>query len=357
MAGRRSFERRLPRRAKMRPRRGPWRDTPRASPTFATMTDPLYDEPSYLTELPEDLKLKRAAAARRRRWRRRLALAALVAVVGAVVALVATAVGGGGRLGSRRRRRRSRRSLRPPGPERDWPGLSGGLGAASRARCRSSSTTRSRPPATGETVPGAVRPSPRTSRPRCSGSTTRDYEAVTLDQVEDAWYEDGKAAAEADRDQLRRRLSQPVRERLRGAGEARLAGRAQPRRAGLRAARRRRREDARRRLGAGLEGDHQRRSDHRRLDHAGARGGGLAADPAASASVFRWTTSAIRSAATTTTVISAVHRAGYVGAQTEIAGHRGRRPSLHHRSDRDPALGRRSAGFISKLQSAGALWT
>ncbi len=58
------------------------------------MTDPLYDEPSYLTELPDDLKLKRAAAARRRRWRRRLTVAALVAVVGAVVALVATGLGG-----------------------------------------------------------------------------------------------------------------------------------------------------------------------------------------------------------------------------------------------------------------------
>ena len=57
-------------------------------PTLATMTDPLYDQPSYLTELPDDLKLKRAAAARRRRWRRRLALAALVAVLGAIVALV-----------------------------------------------------------------------------------------------------------------------------------------------------------------------------------------------------------------------------------------------------------------------------
>jgi ferric-dicitrate binding protein FerR (iron transport regulator) len=56
--------------------------------TLTTMTDPLYDEPSYLTELPEDLKLKRATAARRRRWRRRLAIGALVAVLGAIVALV-----------------------------------------------------------------------------------------------------------------------------------------------------------------------------------------------------------------------------------------------------------------------------
>ena len=58
------------------------------------MNDPLYDEPSYLTELPDDLKLKRAAAARRRRWRRRLAVGAMVAVVGAVVALVVTSLGG-----------------------------------------------------------------------------------------------------------------------------------------------------------------------------------------------------------------------------------------------------------------------
>ena len=41
-----------------------------------------------------------------------------------------------------------------------------------------------------------------------------------------------------------------------------------------------------------------------------------------------------------TTVISAVHRAGYVGAQTEIAGVADAAHSLHHRSDRDPALRR-----------------
>ena len=60
------------------------------------MTDPFHDEPGYLTELPEDLKLKRAATARRRRWRRRLTLGSLIAVVGAVVALVAAGLGGGG---------------------------------------------------------------------------------------------------------------------------------------------------------------------------------------------------------------------------------------------------------------------
>ena len=70
-----------------------WAPDPRLA-TFLAMTDPLYDEPRYLTELPEDLKLKRAAAARRRRWRRRLAVAALVAVVGAVGALVAAGLGG-----------------------------------------------------------------------------------------------------------------------------------------------------------------------------------------------------------------------------------------------------------------------
>src|SRR5919108_308676 len=127
------------------------------------MTDPLYDEPTYLTELPEDLKLKRAAAARR----------------------------GGGLVGGG-----------PPPPK-------------------------------------------------------------------------------AGRAQFRRRFSEPVRERLHSAGEARLAWRAEPAGARLGVAGRRRSPDGRRGLGAGLEVDLEPRLDRPRPGHAGARGGGFAADPGA----------------------------------------------------------------------------
>ena len=262
------------------------------------MTDPFHDEPGYLTELPEDLKLKRAATARRRRWRRRLALGSLVAVVGAVVALVAVEPRRGGRLG------RDAAGGQADGaegrePRETAPDLPGGLEAASGtgADPRVPRDPAAAPPAL---LSGAVRPPQGLPRPRCSGSTTTGYEAVTLDQVEDAWYEHGELPAEADRRQLRRRLPEPVRERLPGAAAARLAGRAQPEAAGLRPAGRRRPEDARRRLGARLAHDHARRPDDASTRRSWSARSPARARSCGSASGFRWTTSAIRRAATTT---------------------------------------------------------
>src|SRR3954451_11371846 len=55
---------------------------------------PFDDDPVYLTELPDDLRARRAEAARRRRWRRRLAALAVLAVLGAVAAIALTSLGG-----------------------------------------------------------------------------------------------------------------------------------------------------------------------------------------------------------------------------------------------------------------------
>src|ERR671935_258635 len=71
---------------------------------ISPMIEPFEDDHAYLTELPEDLRLKRAAAARRRRWRRRLALGALLAAGGAVVALAVTSLGGGSKTAHRETR-------------------------------------------------------------------------------------------------------------------------------------------------------------------------------------------------------------------------------------------------------------
>jgi peptidoglycan/xylan/chitin deacetylase (PgdA/CDA1 family) len=153
------------------------------------MTDPLYDEPRYLTELPEDLKLKRAEAARRRRRRRRLTVAALVAVVGAVVAVVVTAVGGGKESGQ-----------------------SGSEAQQTQAQPATSGQTTSATQAGWQPHPGPVpilaygaiqSPGPEDSFPellveprdfegQIEWLDEQGFEAVTLGQVERAWYEDGK---------------------------------------------------------------------------------------------------------------------------------------------------------------------
>jgi peptidoglycan/xylan/chitin deacetylase (PgdA/CDA1 family) len=153
------------------------------------MTDPLYDEPSYLTELPDDLKLKRAAAARRRRWRRRLALGALAAVAGAIVALVATGVGG----------------EEAPKPVQTAPQQTAPQGAGAESIGPTyPAGWRPHPgpvpileyhaietPTTGEAFPELF-VEPQDFRAQMRWLDDRGYEAVTLDQVEEAWYERGR---------------------------------------------------------------------------------------------------------------------------------------------------------------------
>ena len=83
--------------------------------------------------------------------------------------------------------------------------------------------------------------------------------------------------------------------------------------------------------------------------HAGAARWPARARSCGSASGFRWTTSAIRRAATTTTVISAVHRRPATWApQTEIPGLADAAHPVHPRPDRDPAVDG-LPGFVSKL--------
>jgi peptidoglycan/xylan/chitin deacetylase (PgdA/CDA1 family) len=152
------------------------------------MTDPLYDEPRYLTELPEDLRLKRAAAARRRRWRRRLALGALLAVAGAVVALAVTSLGGGG--GSESASTEARENQAGGGPQQatttypaDWKPHPGPVPILEYHAIQ--------PPVSGAESPEEFVPQADFQR-QMQWLKDRGYEAVTLTKVESAWYERGK---------------------------------------------------------------------------------------------------------------------------------------------------------------------
>jgi peptidoglycan/xylan/chitin deacetylase (PgdA/CDA1 family) len=152
------------------------------------MTDPFHDEPTYLTELPEDLRLKRAAAARRRRWRRRLALGSLVAVVGAVVALVAAGLGGGGSEPAQQQAEQtaskgaSHQSTGPAFPA-GWKPHPGPVPVLEYHAIDTPSTVDSFPDLFVD---------PQDFTAQMKWLDDHGYEAVTLDQVEDAWYENGK---------------------------------------------------------------------------------------------------------------------------------------------------------------------
>ena len=64
------------------------------------MSTPYEDDPVYLTELPDELRFRRAEAARRRKWRRRLITLAVLAIVGAVAAIaIVTLLGNDGSIG------------------------------------------------------------------------------------------------------------------------------------------------------------------------------------------------------------------------------------------------------------------
>ena len=153
------------------------------------MTDPLYDEPSYLTELPDDLKLKRAAAARRRRWRRRLALGALVAVLAAVAALVVTSLGG------EEEAQPTTEAPQPTEPQATSPesaapaypaGWEPHPGPVPVLGYHAIET-----PSTAEALPEPF-VEPRDFEAQMQWLEDRGFEAVTLDQVQGAWYEEGR---------------------------------------------------------------------------------------------------------------------------------------------------------------------
>ena len=152
------------------------------------MTDPFHDEPGYLTELPEDLKLKRAATARRRRWRRRLALGSLVAAVAAVVALVASGLGGGGSKQAQPEAKQT--APKPSSHESQGPTFPAGWkphpGPVPVLAYHAIDT-----PSATDSFPDLF-VSPQDFKAQMQWLDAQGYEAVTLDQVEDAWYQQGK---------------------------------------------------------------------------------------------------------------------------------------------------------------------
>ncbi len=148
------------------------------------MTDPFRDDYTYLTELPEELRDRRRAAARRRRWRRRLVIAGLVAVVAAVVAIAVASYGGGG---SDDEGERSEPAAQAPGVTpsypTDWEAHPGPVPILSYHAIQ--------PPVAGATDPQSFVPQSDLQR-QMAWLDDQGYEAVTLDQVETSWYEDGK---------------------------------------------------------------------------------------------------------------------------------------------------------------------
>jgi peptidoglycan/xylan/chitin deacetylase (PgdA/CDA1 family) len=150
---------------------------------------PFQDDPVYLTELPDDLRARRAAAARRRRWRRRLVALAVLAVLGGTAAVaIMTLTGDDG-------------GAQATGSQAGQAGSGGGAQA----------TTASYPvdwkPYTGPVpilayhaiqppVSGAANPELFVPQAdfveQMKWLDEHGYEAVTLDQVEDAWYKGGE---------------------------------------------------------------------------------------------------------------------------------------------------------------------
>jgi peptidoglycan/xylan/chitin deacetylase (PgdA/CDA1 family) len=148
------------------------------------VTDPFRDDYTYLTELPEELRDRRRAAARRRRWRRRLAVAGLLAVVGAVVAVAVVSFGGGGSDGEEQAQRPTTAAQAgTPSYPADWVPHPGPVPILEYHAIQ--------PPVAGAADPQAFVPQADFAR-QMQWLDEQGYEAVTLDQVETAWYEEGK---------------------------------------------------------------------------------------------------------------------------------------------------------------------
>jgi peptidoglycan/xylan/chitin deacetylase (PgdA/CDA1 family) len=313
------------------------------------MTDPLPDEPRYLTELPDDLKLKRAATARRRRWRRRLTVGALVAVVAAVAAVVVTALGGDD--SGEQEPAAQQPAQHAGGPPEEGPSFPAGWaphpGPVPILAYGSIET-----PDVGESFPELF-VEPQGFEDQMRWLDQQGFEAVTLDQVEDAWYGQGELPVKPivvsfdDGYSSQYENAFPV-----------LSERDWPAV-----------------LNLPTEGAELPDAEVEKLLDAGWELASkatnefplTAVDPATLETEVAGSRRILRqrfgvpvrnfcypSGSYDTTVISAVHRAGYVGAQTEIsgiadAGH----PYILDRVQILLSDGR--SGFISKLQAVGAL--
>jgi peptidoglycan/xylan/chitin deacetylase (PgdA/CDA1 family) len=150
---------------------------------------PFDEDPVYLTELPDDLRARRAEAARRRRWRRRLAALAVLAVLGAVAAVAIVSFAGGDG------------DTRPTGAH----GGQGGGGQGGQPATASYPADWGphtgpvpileyhaiQPPVAGAEFPQLYVPQADFVE-QMKWLDDQGYEAVTLDQVEDAWYKGGE---------------------------------------------------------------------------------------------------------------------------------------------------------------------
>ena len=152
------------------------------------MAAPFDDDPVYLTELPDDLRVRRAQAARRRRWRRRLALLAVLAVLGAIaaVAVVTFTDNGGGHAstagtgdGGATQGGQAGVTTYPP----DWKPYSSPVPILGYHAIQ--------PPVEGSAFPELFVPQADFVE-QMKWLDEQGYEAVTLAQVEDAWYASGK---------------------------------------------------------------------------------------------------------------------------------------------------------------------
>jgi peptidoglycan/xylan/chitin deacetylase (PgdA/CDA1 family) len=311
------------------------------------MTDPFHDEPGYLTELPEDLKLKRAATARRRRWRRRLALGSLVAVVGAVVALVASNLGGGDSEQAQPEAKQT--EPKPSSHESHGPTFPAGWkphpGPVPVLAYHAVDT-----PSATDSFPDLF-VSPEDFKAQMQWLDAKGYEAVTLDQVEDAWYQRGKLPVKpivvSFDDGYRSQYASafPVLEQRDWPGvlNLRAQGSELPD------------ADVRKLLNAGWELGSKATTG---VDLTTVDSTTLESEVAGSRKILRQRFGVpvdnfcYPLGRYDTTVISSVHRAGYVGAQTQISGAAdAAHPYIVDRIE--ILLSDGVPGFASKLQAAG----
>lgn len=157
------------------------------------MSAPFEDDPVYLTELPDDLRARRAEAARRRRWRRRLAVLAILAVLGGAAAIAITSLGG------------SDSGSKAAGTNTADNGGGGGNSASSGGSTTSYPADWKpftgpvpileyhaiQPPVSGSAYPQLFVPQ-ADFVDQMKWLDDHGYEGVTLDQVEDAWYKGGE---------------------------------------------------------------------------------------------------------------------------------------------------------------------
>ncbi len=160
------------------------------------MSAPFDDDPVYLTELPDDLRARRAQAARRRRWRRRLAALAVLAVLGAAAAIAIASIGGDG--GG------SKASGTSPATGANGAGGGGGGGTSGGSTTSYPADWKPytgpvpileyhaiQPPVSGSAYPQLFVPQADFVE-QMKWLDDHGYEGVTLDQVENAWFKGGE---------------------------------------------------------------------------------------------------------------------------------------------------------------------